>query len=315
MLLIVGGTGFVGGYILEALEGVMPRSDIRIMARGGADLDKLRSQGYDAAAGSITNRDDVRRAMQGVDKVINLVAIIREVPSKGQTFGAVIGGGAENVARTAKEAGVKHLIYMSALGATSESTGYFRGKMRGERAVKGSGVPYTIFRPSFLIGPGGEFAGLLEQLTAFPVVPVIGPGDYRVQPLYVRDMARYFVQALDDERYLNQTLEVGGPETFEYNEMMRQTLAARGKRGVLFHAPLFMVKPFVPVVEKVLPRLLNRDQLTMLLEGSMTTDRRLAEWGGFEQTPFRRAIEIALKTAPPATYAKAKMRPKHAGAS
>jgi hypothetical protein len=68
------------------------------------------------------------------------------------------------------------------------------------------------------------------------------------------------------------------------------------------------------VVEKVLPNLLSRDQLTMLLEGSMTTDRRLEEWGGFEQTPFRRAIEIALNSPPPATYAKAKMRPKQVGA-
>ena len=314
MLLIVGGTGYVGGYILEALEGKMPRSEVRIMGREGADLSKLRAQGYDTSAGNITNLDDVRRAMQGVDKVINLVAIIREVPSKGQTFEAVIGKGTENVAQAAKEAGIKHLIYMSALAATNESTGYFRAKMRGERAVKGSGVPYTIFRPSFLIGPGGEFTALLKQLTIAPIVPVIGPGDYPVQPLYVRDMARYFVQALDDERFLNQTLEVGGPETFEYNEMMHQVLAAQGKKGALFHAPLFLIKPFVPVVEKVLPQLLSRDQLTMLLEGSMTTDRRLEEWGGFEQTPFRRAIEIALKSAPPATYAKAKMRPKHAGA-
>ncbi|HET9496455.1 MAG TPA: NAD(P)H-binding protein, partial [Chloroflexia bacterium] len=170
MLLIVGGTGYVGGYILEALEGKMPRSEIRIMGREGADLAKLRAQGYDTSAGNITDLDDVRRATQGVDRVINLVAIIREVPSKGQTFDAVIGKGTENVAQAAKEAGVKHLIYMSALKATNESTGYFRGKMRGERAVKGSGVPYTIFRPSFLIGPGGEFTALLKQLTAFPVV-------------------------------------------------------------------------------------------------------------------------------------------------
>jgi NADH dehydrogenase len=314
MLLIVGGTGYVGGYILEALEGKTPRSEVRIMGREGADLSKLRAQGYDTSAGNITNLDDVRRAMQGVDKVINLVAIIREVPSKGQTFEAVIGKGTENVAQAAKEAGVKHLIYMSALAATNESTGYFRAKMRGERAVKAAGVPYTIFRPSFLIGPGGEFTALLKQLTMAPIVPVIGPGDYPVQPLYVRDVARYFVQALNDERFLNQTLEVGGPETFEYNEMMRQVLAAQGKKGALFHAPLILIKPLVPVVEKVLPQLLSRDQLTMLLEGSMTTDRRLEEWGGFEQTPFRRAIEISLKSAPPATYAKAKMRPKHAGA-
>src|SRR5215203_4381887 len=101
MLLIVGGTGFVGGYILEALEGKMPRNQVRVMAREGADLDNLRQQGYSVSAGSITNPDDVRKAMQGVDQVINLVAIIRQVPGRGQTFDAVIGRGSENVAQAA----------------------------------------------------------------------------------------------------------------------------------------------------------------------------------------------------------------------
>jgi uncharacterized protein YbjT (DUF2867 family) len=297
MLLITGGTGFVGGYILEALEGKMPRSEIRIFSHKSARLDRLRSLGYSTATGSVTNPDEVRRAMQGVDWVIHLVAIIREVKGKGQTFDAVIGRGTENVVQAAKEAGVKRFIYQSALGATNMSTGYFRNKIRGEEAVKASGLPYTIFRPSLLIGRGGEFTALLKRLTTLPIVPVIGPGDYPMQPLYIRDMARYIVQSLDDDRYLNQTFEVGGPETFEYNDMMRQTLAARGKNGLLFHAPLFLVKPVVPLVETVLPKLLTRDQLTMLLEGRYTHDNRIHDLGGFELTPFRKAIKIALTSS------------------
>jgi NADH dehydrogenase len=231
----------VGGYVLEALEGKLPRSEVRIIARRGADLEKLRALGYSTSAGSVTNLGDVRRAMQGVDRVIHLVAIIREVRKKGQTFDTVIGRGTENVVQAAKEGGVQRFIYQSALGADNRSTGYFRNKMRGEAAVKGSGIPYVIFRPSFLIGAGGEFTGLLKQLTALPVVPVIGPGNYPMQPVYVRDMARYIVQSLDDDRFLNRTFEVGGPETIEYNDMMRETLAARGKKGILFHAPIFLV--------------------------------------------------------------------------
>lgn len=309
MLLITGGTGFVGGYILEALENKVPRSEVRIFARGGQYLDKLRAQGYDAVVGSVTNLDETRRAMQGVDTVIHLVSIIREreVPGKGQTFDRVMGEGAENMATAAKEVGVKRIIFMSALGATNMSTPYYRNKMRGEAAVKATGIPYTIFRPSIQIGSGGEFTALLKQLTMFPVVPVLGPGNYPMQPMYVRDTARYFAQAIDDERYTNQTFEVGGPETFEYNDMIRQTLEAQGKKGVLFHAPLPLVKPVVPIIDKLLPKLLTKDQFTMLLEGSATKDKRLQGMGGFDLTPFRKAIEIALKTPPPATYAKAKM--------
>ncbi|MEO8287700.1 MAG: NAD(P)H-binding protein [Chloroflexota bacterium] len=308
MLLITGGTGYVGGYILEALEGKMPRSEIRVFSREGADIDKLRSLGYSVATGSVTNLDEVRRAMQGVDQVIHLVAIIRESRKKGQTFDTVMGLGTENVVQAAKEAGVKRFVYMSALGATNMSTGYFRNKMRGEEAVKASGIPYVIFRPSFLIGAGGEFTALLKQLTMLPIVPVIGPGNYPVQPVYVRDMARYFVQALEDDRYLNQTFEVGGPETFEYNEMMRRTLSAQRKKGFLFHAPLFLIRPTVPLVEAVAPKLLTKDQFTMLLEGSHTDDNRIHDLGGFALTPFSKAVKIALTTPPPDTYAKAKIK-------
>ena len=306
MLLIIGGTGYVGGYILEALDGKMPNKQVRVMSRDKASLEKLAAQGYDTVEGNVTSLDETRKAMQGVDTVIHLTAIIREVPSKGQTYDAVMGKGTENMVEAAKDAGVKRIIFMSALGAENMSTGYYKNKIRGEKAVKNSGIPYVILRPSFQIGPGGEFVGLLKQLTMLPVVPVLGPGNYPVQPVYVRDLARYVVQALDDPRYTNQTFEVGGPETFEYNKMLEQTLSARSKKGLLFHAPLFLVRPMIPLISKVMPTLITEDQFIMLLEGSATKENRIAELGGFEQTPFRKAIHIALKTPPPATYAKAK---------
>ncbi len=312
MLLIIGGTGFVGGYILEALDGKMPRNEIRVMSRDRESLDRLKALGYDTAEGNVTDLDEVRRAMEGVDKVVHLTAIIREVRSKGQTFDRVMGEGAENMVKAAQEAGVKRILFMSALGASSIPTGYFENKVRGEKAVKESEIPYVIFRPSFLIGPGGEFVGLLKQLTMLPVVPVLGSGNYPVQPLYVRDMARYYAQALDDDRYTNQTFEIGGPETFEFNEMLRRTVEARGKKGWLFHAPLALVRPVVPLIEAVMPKLITRDQVDMLIGGSSTKDERLAEIGGFERTPFRKAISIALKGRPPVMYAKAKGKAKPA---
>ena len=86
---------------------------------------------------------------------------------------------------------------------------------------------------------------------------------------------------------------------FEYNDMVRQAMQARGKRGLLFHAPLLLVKPVIPVIDKALPRLITKDQFTMLLEGSTTEDRRLEELGGFPLTPFRKAIRVAFKEPPP----------------
>ena len=231
--------------------------------------------------------------MQGVDQAIHLVAIIREVKAKGQTFDAIMGRGTENVVQAAEKQASNASSTRAPLAPPICSPATSGTRYAANKPIS-SGLPYTIFRPSLLIGGGGELTALLKRLTTLPIVPVIGPGDYPMQPLYVRDIARYLVQSLNDDRYLNQTFEVGGPETLDYNDMMRQTLAARRKKGFLLHAPLFLVKPVVPLAERVLPNLLTRDQLTMLLEGSHTEDTRLHDLGGFELTPFRKAIKIAL---------------------
>ena len=106
------------------------------------------------------------------------------------------------------------------------------------------------------------------------------------QPMSVRDLAQVIRLAIERGPE-DGVFEVGGPETIEYNDMMRETLAARGKKGVLFHAPIFLVKPVVPVIEAVMPKLLTKDQLTMLLEGSHTSDTRIHELGGFALTTFQ----------------------------
>jgi uncharacterized protein YbjT (DUF2867 family) len=305
MLLLVGGTGFVGGYILEALDGAMPRSDVRVLVRGAGQKQALEGAGWATAEGDITRPETLDAALQGVDTVINLVSIIRA--KKGQSFAAIMGAGHRNLVDAAKRAGVARFVYMSALGVGPEAgklSQYFKYKWASEEYLRASGLPYIIFRPSFLIGPGGEFTNLLSMLTLLPVVAVPGPGTPRVQPMYVRDLARYVAQMLTDPRAVNQALEIGGPETFEFNDMLRKTLEAKGRKGVLIHMPLPLMRLAVPVLDRVAPALITKDQFNMLLAGSATTDTRLAEWGGFARTPFVEAMRIALKSPPPATSLK-----------
>ena len=306
MLLLVGGTGFLGGYLLEALDRQMPRNQVRILVRGAAQKAALEAQGWATASGDIGQPATLGPALAGVDTVINLVSIIRAKGS--QTFAGVMGAGHRNLVDAAKTAGVGKFVYMSALGVSREAVGlsqYYQYKWASEEYLRASGIPYIIFRPSFLIGPGGDFTALLNMLTLLPVVNVPGPGDYPVQPMYVRDLARYMVAMLTDPRALGQALEIGGPETFRFDEMLRKTLQAKGKRGVLIHMPLPLMRLAVPVIDKLAPALITTDQFNMLLKGSATTDTRLAEWGGFERTPFVEAMRIGLHSPPPATSVKA----------
>lgn len=302
MLLLVGGTGFVGSYILEALDKRMPRSEVRCLVRSGAKQRALAAQGWGTAAGDITQPETLPAALAGVDSVIDLVAIIRE--KNGQTFEQVMGAGQRHLVDAAKQAGIGKFVYMSALGVGPDAVAlsqYYKYKWATEEYLRASGVPFIIVRPSFLIGPGGEFTGLLNTLTLLPLTNVPGPGTYLVQPMYVRDLARYVAQMLDDPRALNQTLEIGGPETFEFNTLMRKTQAAKGRKAILIHLPLPLMRLVVPVADKLLPALITKDQFNMLLAGSATRDERLAEWGGFQRTPFLDAMRIALKSPPPAT--------------
>ena len=305
MLLVVGATGFVGGYLLEALDKTMPRDQVRCLVRGAGKRRALEAQGWATAEGDITQPETLPAALQGVDTVINLVAIIRA--KGGQTFEQVMGAGHRNLVDAAKQAGAGKFVYMSALGTTLESVGvsqYYKYKWASEEYLRGSGLPYIIFRPSFLIGPGGDFTGLLNMLTLLPIVPVPGPGNYPVQPMYVRDLARYMVQMLDDPRAVNQTLEIGGPATFSFTEMLRKTVEAKRKKALVVHMPLPLMRLTVPIIDKVLPALITKDQFNMLLGGSATQDTRLADWGGFQRTPFVEAMRIGLKAAPPATSVK-----------
>jgi NADH dehydrogenase len=283
----------------------MPRDQVRCLVRGEAKAAKLREGGWAVAAGDLTHPETLDAAMQGVDTVINLVSIIR---AKGeQTFEATMGQGHRALVDAAKRAGVQKFVYMSALGTSKEAvrlSEYYKWKWASEEYLRHSGLGYIIFRPSFLIGPGGDFTGLLNMLTLLPLVNVPGPGTYRVQPMYVRDLARYMVAMLDDPRALNQTLEVGGPETFEFNEMLRRTLQAKGHKGLLVHMPLPLMRAVVPVIDKVMPALITRDQFNMLLEGSATTDTRLADWAGFSRTPFVEAMRIGLRDPLPPTWTK-----------
>ncbi len=313
MLLLVGGTGFVGGYLLEALDKRMPRNQVRVLARSDADVQTLRAQGWDTALGDITRPETLGPALEGVDTVINLVALIRA--KNGQTFERVMGAGHRDLVDAAGQAGVGLFVYMSALGTSADAVGlsqYYRYKWASEEYLRQSGLPYIIFRPSFLIGPGGEFAQLLNMLTLLPIVAVPGPGDYPVQPMYVRDLARYTAEMLDDPRARNQVLEVGGPATMRFDEMLRRTLKAKGKRGWLIHMPLPLMRLTVPLIARVLPALITEDQFNMLLAGSATTDTRLPEWTGFARTPFVEAMRIARKSPPPATnVAAARARAAH----
>ena len=262
-IFLTGGTGYVGGNIRAALAGRPLRLLVRDKNRSAA----LAGDDVELVEGDVTDTASLRGAMDGCATAINLVAIIAE--EGGATFDGVIRRGTENVVAEAQRAGVSHFIQMSALGAMNVPRyGYLDAKWRAEEAVKAAGIPWTIFRPSVIFGPGDEFINTLAGLIrAAPVIPVVGDGQSKFQPVAVGEVAESFVRALDDPAAIGQTYELGGGKIYPYEGLLDAIAAKLGKRKPKVHVPVGLMMPIVKL-SKPLPKKLRppvtEEQLKML---------------------------------------------------
>jgi NADH dehydrogenase len=206
--------------------------------------------------------------MQGVDAVINLVAIIKERGDA--TFERVNYEGTVHVVDAARRAGVGRLLQMSALGAGNlPDYPYHFTKWRAENYVKDSGLAWTIFRPSIVFGPGDKVqfvTQLADVVRQAPVIPVVGDGMSRFQPIHHADVSDCFIRALRDDATLGQTCELAGPEVVTYEQMLDECAATLGARKRKVHVPLGVMLPGVTLLQ-ALPFVeppVTREQLKML---------------------------------------------------
>jgi uncharacterized protein YbjT (DUF2867 family) len=159
-------------------------------------------------------------------------------------------------------------VLMSALGTSAASKDvvpYYAAKWEEEQAVTGSGLEYTIFRPSFVFGrDGGALQTFLRQVRYSPVVTVIGPGLQRSQPIWVDDVAAYFAHALDAPSAANRTFEIGGPDVLDWNELYLAIARVLGKRRRLVHVPFGVARTGAQLTQRLPGAPLTVDQVTML---------------------------------------------------
>ncbi len=278
MILVTGGTGFIGRRLVARLaEGGQP---VRVLARG---LRKTQlPQGVEMVQGNLATGQSLEEAMAGVQRVVHLVAIIRE--TRGQTFAGVIRQGTQNVVAAARAAGVRKFVHQSAIGARDDPFfRYHKAKWDAEQAVISSGLKHTILRPSLVFGPGDEFFTTLAGLVRWnPVVPIAGDGRTRFQPIWVEDVVTCLVECLKDGVHDNEIVEIGGPEHLTYEEMIDIVKRVLGKRRLKAHIPLSLMRPMVSLMELVLPRPpVTREQLKMLAIDNITEVDALERRFGF----------------------------------
>ena len=265
-VLVTGGTGFVGPHIVSAI--VAGGHDVRVLERKPGAWQRAGLPSQEAVQGDMTDAASLRRAVEGQDVVVHLVAIIA---GKRQEFERIMEQGTRNLVTAAKEAGVQRFVLMSALGTTEETKDlvpYYHAKWDMEQTVKASGLEYVIFRPSFVFGREGGTLQVFRRIAKLtPVTPIVGPGTERIQPIWVDDVAAYFAAAIDKPEAANRTFELGGPDTVTWNELWSQLKQALGNRRPSVHIPFGLMRLQAAVTERLPKAPITRDMLKMLAAG------------------------------------------------
>lgn len=297
---MTGGTGFVGTHLVNALQ--RRGHKVAVLARRAEAARNRYNHPVEAIAGNVLEPASLLSAAHGRDAIIHLVAVIHERGS--QTFDAVHRTGTENAVAAAQASGVRRFLHMSAMGVAEDGPSvYSRTKAAGEKAVRGSGLDWTIFRPSLIFGPGDGFVSLLAPVVRRnPVfIPVIGPGTTKFMPVSVHDVARVFASALEKPETTGRSFEVGGPEIVTLNDLYRGIAAAVGKpRKPLLHLPLWYGRILARGFETasrwgILPAPpVTRDQLASLSRDNTADVSETERVFGGPWQPWRDAIRESL---------------------
>ncbi len=288
---LTGGTGFVGREILRQL--VATGHKVRALVRRGSEHKLAVEKDIEVHIGDATDAASLDGALAGCDAVIHLVGIIREFPGKGITFQHLHIDATRNLIETAEAEGVSRFVHMSANGVRPDAKAiYHQTKWSAEEFLRASTLDWTILRPSIIFGREGEFVNMLANLIRkLPIIPVIGGGSYRMQPVAVEEVAISFVKALELPDTIGQTYQVGGSASYSYEEILDLTGAAIGREVVRkLHQPLFMMKPVIKLLEGAAAFPITNDQLTMMLEGNVCDPTEWAQTFDILPTSFAYGI-------------------------
>jgi uncharacterized protein YbjT (DUF2867 family) len=289
LVTVFGGTGFLGRSIVARLAAAGAR--VRVAVRHTTE--RARPQGGDIKVVYADVRDGgtVAQAVRDSDAVVNAVGLYVE---QGEAaFQAVHVDGAQEVARAAREAGIRCVVHISGIGAdvNSESS-YVRSRALGERAVREACPEATILRPSVLFGRGDALFRSLAAITRIsPVFPLFGDGSTRLQPVFVGDVAEAVVKTAGSPPGSGKVYELGGPRVYRYKELVELVLVHLNRRRILIPVPFFVWEIQASLLGILPNPPFTRDQVILMRRDNIVSDTALT-FSDLSITP--RTVEAEL---------------------
>lgn len=273
VITVFGGSGFIGRHLVQRLARrgwiirvAVRRPDKALFLKPLGDVGQITP-----IAASLAHPRSVQAAVAGADAVVNLVGILYERGR--QRFATVHAEGARLVAEAAKAAGVKRLVHMSALGVDRYSPSeYARSKAAGEAAASIAFPAVTIVRPSVVFGPEDQLFNRFAALARIsPVLPLVGGGNTRFQPVFVGDVADAIAEMLETDAARGRTYELGGPRVYTLREIMELTLQVTNRKRFLMPMPFWLASFQAAFLELLPVPPLTRDQVRLLQRDNLVT--------------------------------------------
>ncbi len=297
MILVSGGTGFVGSAIVRELmrRGERPA----VLGRDAAKIRERFGDTADPRAGNVREPETLAQAMTGMDVVVNAAQFPHspiENRRKGWTFEEIDLKGTRHQVDAAKAAGARRFVYVSGVGAAKDADRHwFRFKWEAEEYLKQSGLEWVIVRPTWVFGPGdvslNRFLGFAKIL---PFIPMFGDGKQAMQPVFIDDVGRVLADAAQRPGAANTTFELGGPDVMSMNDVVKTALDVQGKKRPLLHQPAAVGKA-IGMLSSVLPQPpLTADAIDFITEPAVADNSKLIEVLRPQLTPLREGLATYL---------------------
>lgn len=255
MILVTGGTGFIGKALVRNLA--QSGYPVRILIRPSPQSPNLPSGiPVEVAVCSLNDYRGLRAAMVGIDTIYHLAGVERR-----GAYGSLMNvdiQGTQTIIQTAQEAGVKRIVYLSHLGADRASAyAVFKAKAIAEEIIRRSGIEYTILRSAIVYGPNDGFTtGLALLLASVPFIFLVpGEGSSLLQPIWVEDLVTCMIWAMEEKTAIEETIEIGGPEYLTFNQVLELVMQATGIHRRKVHIRPPYLRSLTVLLETIFPGL------------------------------------------------------------
>lgn len=296
VVLVTGATGFIGRRVVKEL--LEHNYAVRCLVHTPGSERVFSDRSVEIYYGDMTNQNSIDSACQGVELVINLVSKMR--PSRVWDLLSVNAVGVANLVSAVENAdSIKHLVHVSVLGANDNpKERYLYSRWKGEQELKKTKIPYTIIRPSVITGELDSFSNILGSLVrSLPVVPVLGRGRNRVQPISVGDFAYCVVASLSRNDLESKTVELGGAQHLSVNEIIDSICTVIGRRRTKLHLPLWFSGVFCALMNIFMAKpIVNRELARMLTQRNVTDIGVVNTVFGITPKTFVESIDHLIET-------------------